>query len=41
MELTRKLTNAEFEAALANTKAAEATDKAFDREVRRIIRARK
>jgi hypothetical protein len=34
------LTDAEFEAALANTKAAEAADKASDRAVRRIIRAR-
>jgi hypothetical protein len=40
MELTTSLTEAEFETALANTKTAEATDKAFDREVRRIIRAR-
>jgi hypothetical protein len=40
VELTRKLTEAEFEAALANTKSAEAADKAFEREARRIIRAR-
>jgi hypothetical protein len=36
----QKLTKAEFEAALANTKSAEAADEAFDREGRRIIRAR-
>ena len=33
------LSEAEFETALTNTNAAEAIDKAFDREARRIIRA--
>lgn len=36
-----RLSEAEFETALANTHAAEAADKAFDREARRLIRARK
>jgi hypothetical protein len=35
------LSEAEFETALANTNAAEAVDKAFDREALRIIRARR
>ena len=41
MRLTGSLTEAEFETALANTSAADAADKAFDREARRLIRARK
>jgi hypothetical protein len=35
------LSKAELETALANTHAAEAADKAFDREARRLIRARR
>ena len=35
------LSEAEFETALANTNAAEAVDKAFDREALRIIRVRR
>lgn len=41
IRLTGSLSKAEFETALANTHAAEAADKAFEREARRIIRARK
>ena len=41
MRLTSSLSKAEFETALANTSAADAADKAFDREARRLIRARK
>jgi hypothetical protein len=41
MRLTGSLTKAEFEMALANTHAAEAADKAFAREARRLIRARR
>jgi hypothetical protein len=40
IRLTGSLSKAEFETALANTHAAEAADKAFDREARRLIRAR-
>jgi hypothetical protein len=39
--LTWSLSKAEFETALANTNAAEAADKAFAREARRLIRARR
>jgi hypothetical protein len=41
LRLTSSLSKAEFETALANTHAAEAADKAFDREARRLIRARR
>ena len=41
MRLTGSLSKAEFETALVNTHAAEAVDKAFDREARRLIRARR
>jgi hypothetical protein len=40
LRLTSSLSKAEFETALANTHAAEAADKAFDREARRLIRGR-
>ncbi len=41
MRLTGSLTKAEFETALTNTHAAEAADRAFDREALRLIRARR
>jgi hypothetical protein len=41
LRLTSSLSKAEFETALANTHAAEAADKAFDREARRLIRTRR
>jgi hypothetical protein len=40
MKLVGELTDAEFEAALAATHADRPTDKAFEREARRIIRTR-
>ena len=39
-KLQWSLSNAEFETALANMNAAEAADRAFEREARRLIRAR-
>jgi hypothetical protein len=41
LRLQRSLSNAEFEIALANANVGDAADKAFDREARRIIRARR
>jgi hypothetical protein len=40
MQLMASLTDEDFKAVLARTKPAEATDKAFDREVRRLVRKR-
>jgi hypothetical protein len=40
MQLMASLTDEDFEAVLARTKSSEATDKAFDREVRRLVRKR-
>ena len=41
LRLQRSLSNAELEIALTNTHASDAVDNAFEREARRIIRARR
>jgi hypothetical protein len=40
MQLTASLTDEDFEAVLARTKPADAIDRAFDRELRRLVRKR-